>query len=157
MNRHDLRTGIPAGIFAATATSGALLAIGSRASTAARPFNMIGGHLVGLQRADAFGFVPSVTIPGIALHFILVTMAAVAVAAVARRRWAPDWVAALVVSALGALVSIGIARRDGPSLARLLAIGDLLVFYLLLAATLVIGIRFAFFDGKSERGHDKTM
>ena len=151
MNRHDLRAGIPAGIFAATATSGALLAIGSRASTAARPFNMIAGHVVGLQRGDAFGFVPSVTLTGIALHFLLVTVAAVVVAAAARRRFAPDWLAAVVVSVLGALVSIGIARRDGASLARLFAIGDLVVFYAILAATLVIGIRLAFFERGSER------
>jgi hypothetical protein len=144
-------------MFAAPATAGALLAIGSRASTAARPFNMIAGHVVGLPRADAFGFEPSVTLVGLALHFLLVTLAAVAVAAVARRRFAPDWLAAIVVSLLGALVSIGIARRDGASLARLLAVGDLLVFYTILAATLVIGIRLAFFDGAEGRSHSETM
>jgi hypothetical protein len=146
VNRHDLRVGVPAGILAATATSGALIAIGVRASTAARPFNEIAGHMLGAQRASVFGFVPSVTITGIALHLFLMTLAGIAVAAIARRRIAPAWVATVIVTLLSALVSVGLARRGGASLARLLAVGDLALYYITFAAALVIGIRLAFFD-----------
>lgn len=152
MNREDLRVGVPAGILAAMATSGALIAIGSRTSTAARPFNTIAAHLVGAQRADAFGFVPAVTIIGIALHVLLVMLAGIAVAVVARRRLTPAWLASITLTLIAALVSIGIARRGGSSLARLLAVGDLLLFYVILAASLTLGIRFAFFDTRKDRG-----
>ncbi|MEO5568129.1 MAG: hypothetical protein ABIR92_06540, partial [Gemmatimonadaceae bacterium] len=140
------------GILAATATSGALIAIVSRTTTAARPFNMIAAHLVGAQRADAFGFVPVVTIPGIALHVLLVTLAGIAVAMVARRRLAPAWLASITLALISALVSIGIARRGGSSLAELLTVGDLLLFHVVLAVSLTLGIRFAFFDTRKNRG-----
>src|ERR1044071_9734816 len=71
VNRVDLRVGIAAGLLGATATSGALIAIGSRAATVARPFNAIAGHVLGVRGSDAFGFVPRITITGIALHVIL--------------------------------------------------------------------------------------
>lgn len=151
MNRDDLRVGVSAGILAAVATSGALIAIGSRTSTAARPFNMIAAHVVGAHRADAFGFVPVVTIAGIALHIVLIMLAGIAVAVVARRRLAPPWIPAVTVTLITALVSIGIARRGGSSLARLLAVGDLLLFYVILAASLTLGIRFALFDTTKDR------
>ena len=106
------------------------------------------------MRSDAFGFVPGVTILGIALHVLLVTLAGVAVASVARRRLAPAWAAALALSTLSALVSAGIARRGGSSLARVLPVGDLILFYLLLAATLTIGIRIAFFERGANRAVD---
>jgi hypothetical protein len=146
VNRVDLRVGISSGLLAATATAGALVAMGSRAATVARPFNMIAGHVLGSYRSDVFGFLPGVTIVGVALHVFLVCLAGVAVAAVARRRFAPAWAAALALSLLSALVSIGIARRGGSSLARVLPIGDLILFYLLLAATLTVGVRIGFFE-----------
>ena len=112
----------------------------------ARPFNMIAGHLLGVRRADAYGFVPSITITGVAVHVLVMIAAGVAVAFVARRRLAPGWVAACAVSLLAALVSVGLARRGDSSLARILPIGDVALFYLLVAATLTIGIRLAFFE-----------
>lgn len=151
VNRDDLRIGVPAGLLAAMATSGALIAIGSRTSTAARPFNIIASHVVGTARADAFGFVPAVTITGIALHVLLVMLAGIAVAVVARRHLMPAWMASITVTVIVSLVSIGIARRGGGSLARLLAVGDLLLFYVVLAASLILGIRFALFDTTAGR------
>lgn len=146
MNRGDLRVGISAGLLAATATSGALVAIGSRAATIARPFNTIAGHLVGVRGSDAFGFIPTITILGIAIHVLLVTLGGIAVAFIARRRIAPGWAAAAALSTLSALVSIGIARRGGASLARILPLGDLVLFYAIVALSLVLGIRLAFFE-----------
>jgi hypothetical protein len=156
VNRDDLRVGVSAGILAATATAGALIAIGNRASTPARPFNMIAGHLTGSESGDVYGFTLADTLTGVAIHIVLCVIAGIAVAFVARRRLAPAWAAALLISTLAALVSVGIARRGGVSLARLLAIGDLLLFYLVLAIALVVGTRLAFFSGTSVSGAPTT-
>jgi hypothetical protein len=146
VNRVDLRVGISAGLLAATASSGALVAMGSRAATVARPFNMIAGHVLGPSRVDAYGFVPAVTLMGIATHVLLMTLAGIAVTVVARRKIAPAWMAAGALWILSTLVSIGIARRGGASLARVLPLGDLLLFHLIVAISLTIGIRIAFFE-----------
>jgi hypothetical protein len=156
VNRIDLRVGASAGLLAATATAGALIAIGHRAATVARPFNVIAGHLLGVQKSDAYGFVPGITVPGIALHVLLTVLAGIAVAAIARR-FAPAWLASLLVSVLCALVSVGIARRGGSSLARILPTGELVVFYLIFAITLAIGIRLAFFDRATVQPRADTM
>jgi hypothetical protein len=145
MLRDDLRAGIPAGLLAATATGGALLAVGHRSATAARPFNIIAMHLLG-DRANMLGFVAGITLTGLLVHFILTTLVGVVTAAIANRRLAPAWAVASGVSMLMALISIGIARRGGLSLAAVLTIGDLLVFYLTMAIALMIGMRIAFFD-----------
>jgi hypothetical protein len=142
----DLRVGISAGLLAATATSGALIAIGSRAATVARPFNVIAGHLFGVRGSDAYDFVPLVTITGIALHVVLITLAGLVIAFVVRRRIAPAWLAATALATLSALVSVGIAKRGGSSLARVLPLGDLILFYMVVAISLVVGIRLAFFE-----------
>ena len=156
MNRVDLRVGVSAGLLAATATAGALIAIGHRAATVARPFNVIAGHLLGVQKSDAYGFVPGITVPGIALHVLLTVLAGIAVAMIARR-FAPAWLASLAVAVLCALVSVGIARRGGSSLARILPTGELVVFYLILAITLAVGIRLAFFDRATDQPRADTM
>jgi hypothetical protein len=158
VNRDDLRAGIPAGFLAATATAGALIAIGSRSSTAAKPFNVIASHLLGASRADVSGFVAGITIPGIALHIVLTTILGILVVVIVRRRLAPLWLTAISAALLCALVSAGIARRGGTSLAQILTLGDLLIFYLVLGASLALGIRFAFAPRKqdSER-HSESM
>lgn len=152
-----MRVGISAGLLAATATTGALIAIGHRAATVARPFNAIAGHLLGTRRSDAFGFVASVTIPGVALHVLLVTLLGIAVASIARRRIAPAWAAAGALATLCALVSVGIARRGGSSLARVLPLGDVVLFYALLAITLLVGIRIAFFERAADEDRVESM
>jgi hypothetical protein len=157
VNRADFRVGVSAGLLAATATAGALIVMGSRSATAARPFNAIAGHLLGVQKSDAFGFVAGITIPGVFLHVLLTTFAAVAIVITTRRRIASAWLAAFAVPALAALVSIGIARRGGSSLARVLPLGDLVLFYIILAASLLLGIRLAFFDGANERPRADSM
>jgi len=157
LGNSDLRVGISAGLLAATATSGALIAIGSRAATVARPFNAIAGHLLGVQRSDAFGFVPAVTILGVATHVLLLTLGGIAVAVVARRRVAPAWLIATVLATLSALVSVGVARRGGSSLARVLPIGDLILFYMVVALSLAVGIRLAFFERGIGRGTSGSM
>jgi hypothetical protein len=157
VNRADLRVGTSAGLLAATATAGALIVMGNRSATVARPFNAIAGHLLGVQKSDAFGFVAGITIPGVAIHVVLTTVAGIAVATVGRRRFAPAWVAAMAVAVLSAFVSVGIARRGGSSLARVLPVGDVVLYYVILAIALVLGIRLAFFDRGIEAPGAGTM
>lgn len=152
MNREELKSGASAGFLAATASSGALVALGMRTGSAARPFNVIAAHLLGGLRADVWGFVPQVTIPGIVLHLLLTTLLGIVVHAIVRRDLAPAWLAATAAAVLCGLVSIGIARRGGSSLAQLFPLGDLLLFYITLAVTLAIGMRFAFFGAARDSG-----
>ncbi len=144
--KSDLRVGISAGLLGATATAGALIAIGARAATVARPFNAIAGHVIGVRDSDAFGFVPRITITGIALHVVLITLGGVIVAFFTRRRLAPAWLASTALATLSALISVGIARRGGSSLARVLPLGDVILFYIVVALSLAFGIRLAFFE-----------
>lgn len=144
MSLDDVRAGAPAGFLAATATAGTLIAIGARTGSVARPFNVIAGHLLGSSRADVSGFVAGVTIVGVAVHLLLTSLLGIVVGATVRRQLAPLWLTASAAALLSALVSIGVARRGGTSLALVLPIGDLLVFYVTLAAALIVGIRFAF-------------
>jgi hypothetical protein len=155
--RNGLRAGVTAGFLAATATAGTLIAVGRRTSTAARPFNVIASHLLGASRADAWGFVAGVTIAGIAVHVVLTSLLGVIVGEIVGRRLAPLWATATAASLMSALVSIGIARRGGNSLAAILPLGDLLVFYVTLALALVVGIRFAFAPAEENAPHMEGM
>jgi hypothetical protein len=143
VNRDELSSGAAVGILAAASTSGALIALGKRTGTVVRPFNVIASHLLGPRAADSFGFVSRITLPGVAVHVVVTTLLGVVILAIVRRRLAPVWVASAAGSMLCCLVSIGIARRGSPSLAQLFSVGDLAVYFVVLALSLAVGIRFA--------------
>ena len=143
MNRHELRAGAAAGLLAASASAGTLIAIGRRASTAARPFNVIASHVIGSRAADSFGFVAAITLTGVVLHVALTVVLGIVALGIVGRRLAPAWLASAAMSLLLGLISVGLARRGTPSLAQLFSLGDLLAYYLILATSLVVGIRFA--------------
>jgi hypothetical protein len=156
MLRDDLRTGVPAGLLAATATGGALIAVGHRTATASRPFNVIAMHLLG-TRGNMLGFVAAVTLTGLLLHVVITTASGIVAASIANRRLAPSWVIACGISLLMALVSVGVARRGGASLAAIFTVGDLVVFYLTMALALMVGMRIAFFDTADRETHADFM
>jgi hypothetical protein len=143
VNRDELRSGATAGLLAAGATAGALIALGKRSGAASRPFNIIASHLLGPRVAESFGWNPAVTLTGVVLHITLTTALGVAVLAIVRRKLASLWVASFGLSLLSSLVSVGIARRGLPSLAEVFPVGDLVVYFITLAIALVAGIRFA--------------
>lgn len=143
MNRDELSSGATAGALAAASTSGALIALGKRTATAATPFNVIASHLIGSRAADVTGFVPHVTLTGVAVHVVVTTLLGATIAGIVRRRLAPLWFASIAVSLLCCLVSIGIARRGGASLAQLFSVGNLAVYFLVLSLSLAAGMRFA--------------
>jgi hypothetical protein len=143
VNRDELSSGSTAGILAAASTGGALIALGKRTGTAVRPFNVIASHLLGARAADSFGFVPRITLTGVALHVFVTTLLGVLILGIVKRRLAPAWLASAGTALLCCLVSIGLARRGDPSLAQLFSVGDLAVYFLVLAVSLVLGVRFA--------------
>ena len=128
---------------AASATTGTLIAVGKRASTVARPFNVVASHLLGPRAADSFGFVPRITLTGVAIHLGLTTALGIVILVLVRTRRSSLWLTSAGASLMCGLVSVGLARRGIPSLAQLFPLGDLLVYYLVLALSLVVGIRFA--------------
>ena len=143
MNRDELRSGAIAGALAAASTSGALIALGKRTGTVARPFNVIASHLLGPGAADSFVFVPRITLIGIAVHLVLTTLLGILILEIVKRRLSSLWVATAGISLLCGLVSIGVARRGAPSLAQLFSLGDLVVYFVVLALSLAVGTRFA--------------
>lgn len=143
MNRDEVISGARAGLLAAASTAGALVALGGRSATAARPFNILASHLLGPAAADVFGFVPWITLVGLAIHVVLSALVGVFIIGIVCRRLAPLWLATTGTVVLCALLSTGIARRGGLSLAELFPLGDVLVYYLILGLSLGIGIRFS--------------
>ena len=63
-----LRAGVVVGLLAACATGGALLGFGIRQGIPSRPFNATARLLLGARADGVWGFVPAVTLTGVALH-----------------------------------------------------------------------------------------
>jgi hypothetical protein len=143
VNRDELRSGAMTGMLAAASTSGALIALGKRTATAATPFNVIASHLLGSRAADVTGFVPGITLTGVAVHVVVTTLLGASIVGIVSRRLAPLWFASAAISLLCCLLSIGIARRGGASLAQLFSLGNLTVYFLVLALSLAVGMRLA--------------
>jgi hypothetical protein len=130
------------GTVASAATTGALLAIGRRLGSAGIPFAEVSASLF---HRTASGGEAGLVFTGLILHVALTMLwSAVFVWLVARARWRAS-VAAIVV-ALGTLVlSWLFAWSTGRGVATVVALGDRVVVSVVLAAALMIGMRFAFF------------
>jgi uncharacterized membrane protein SirB2 len=129
------------GSVAASATTGALVAMGHRLGSAAAPFAAIGAALV--RRTPTVSDTTLIVI-GVVLHVTMVLVwSAVFVWLVRDARWRN--VAAAITVALGAFLLSGvIASLSGAGAATLLPLGDRVVLAVVLAAALVLGMRFAF-------------
>jgi hypothetical protein len=132
---HLLRHTSVTGLIAASATSGALVAMGRRAGSATAGFDAIGRFVMS-------GSGP-VWLPGLTIH-VLLTLAWAFLFGVLteRRRWSA-WRAAASVGAVSFLLSWIAARTSGGGLAIVLPIGDRVVLAIVLAVSLVVGMRFA--------------
>jgi hypothetical protein len=130
------------GGLASAATTGALIAIGHRAGSIDLPFAAIGALLV--HRVTANGTM-TLVLAGLVLHVVaLFVWSVVYVGLVDYQRWRllP---AALVVATAHFVLSGIVAWSTGHGLASALALGDRLVFAVILALALAVGMRFAFF------------
>lgn len=143
VSRAQLRSGLVAGAVGAAATAGALLGIGLRLRTPARPFNAIASHLVGPSAIGMWSFHPIVTVVGLALHLILCCACGVVFVYVIDHVDQPRWMVAAEVAFGALIVSLANARLVGTGLAALLSMGDLIVCDVVLAVALALGIRLA--------------
>ena len=134
-------TGVIVGGVAAAATTGALIAMGHRMGSAALPFAAISSTLI--RRTAASGAV-GLVFTGIVLHITLMFVwSVVCVWLVERLRWSSIAAGAVVGVAHFALSWL-VAWGTGAGLASILPLGDRIVFALILTASLVVGMRFAF-------------
>jgi hypothetical protein len=128
------------GSVAAAATTGALIAMGHRVGHAAIPFAAVGA--VATPRAAGGGAVGLVFI-GFVFHLAAIMVWSVVFLWLARRLARPV-LAAAAVSAANFFASWLVAWSSGAGLASALPLGDRIAFAVVLALSLVVGMRYAF-------------
>jgi hypothetical protein len=128
------------GGIAIAATGGALVGIGRRLGSVSVAFAAIGGAII--QRTVTGRAVPLV-IAGVILHVLVTFGWSVAFMSLVRRFGRPV-VTGIGVAACSFLLSSFVTRATGRGIASVLALGDRLVLAAVLAASLVVGMRFAF-------------
>jgi hypothetical protein len=130
---------VVAGGLAASATTGALIAIGRRLGSIWVPFAAIGATLAhGTISSGATGLV----IMGLVIHVVMSFVWAIVFVSLVTRNWR-RWSAGVVTGCGELLVSWAVARATGDGLASLLAIGDRLVLAIVSVASLIIALRAA--------------
>jgi hypothetical protein len=131
---------IVVGSVAAAATSGALLAIGRRLGSALLPFAFVGA--VPLHQATSVA-PTAVVVIGLVLHLATIFVWS-AIALFFARVGARRGVAAAIVSVMQFTLSWIVASSTGRGLSSALVLGDRVVYAVVLACALVVGMRFAF-------------
>jgi hypothetical protein len=122
------------GAIAAAATTGALIAMGHRSGGAGSMFAAI-SSVIGRSGGNVF--------VGVVAHTTVVFLwSAICVRLALRIR--SQVLAALIVASLNFLVASIIAASSGRGLASELTFGDRLVYAVVLTASLIVGMRYAF-------------
>lgn len=130
------------GAMSAAATTGALVAIGHRMGHAGAPFAAVASVL---HRAPPSGRAGAavLVIGGLVVHAIaIVVWGALCVRIADRTR--SKAVAALVIALANFLVSSFAASWTGRGLASELTLGDRVIYAIVLTASLIVGMRYAF-------------
>ena len=125
---------------AAAATTGALVAVGHRLGSTGLPFASIAGVLF---HQAAMASAARMVTAGVVLHGVAIFVWSLICVQLARAFTRRD-IAAGVVAASQFTLSWIIAWSSGSGLASVLALGDRIVYALVLAGALVVGMRFAF-------------
>ncbi len=134
-------TGVIVGGVAAAATTGALIAMGHRVGSAAIPFAAISAAFF---RRTAGSGAAGLVFTGIVFHVTVMFVWAVVFAwLVERLRWSSVLAAALIGATQFGLSWL-VAWGSGEGLATVVPLGDRILFALILSASLVVGMRFAF-------------
>ncbi|MFI5230333.1 MAG: hypothetical protein ACHQWU_14765 [Gemmatimonadales bacterium] len=129
------------GSIAAAATTGALLAIGRRLGGPSVALAAVGNVVV--QAPGGAGTPPAILV-GLALHVVAAFVWTAVFFAVWNRLQRRDIVAALIVAAGQLALSWIVARASGAGIATVVPLGDRVLLALILALSLVVGMRFAF-------------
>jgi hypothetical protein len=134
------------GSVAASATTGALIAIGRRLGNAGLPFASMGAALLHRTTSSAE---TGLVLAGVGLHlFSTICWALIFVWLVRRMRWRLSAAAFAVTLAVFVAHWIG-AWSTGSGLASVLPLGDRLVLAIVFAGSLVVGMRLAFLPSQS--------
>jgi len=128
-----------AGGLAASATAGALIAIGRRLGSIWLPFAAIGATLA---HRTISGSATGLVVVGLAIHVVMSFAWAILFVSLVTRGWRP-WTAGVATGFAELLVSWAVVRMTGEGLASLLAIGDRLVVAIVSVASLIIALRLA--------------
>jgi len=141
VRRNPIPLGIIAGAVAASATAGALVAMGRRLGSAGLAFSAIASVVTGAQ----FVRVSLVSVVvGAMLHVFISIAWGIAFALLTERWRGRSVLAALAVAVVAFVISSLLARVAGRGLAVILPIGDRLILYVVFAVALILGMRFAF-------------
>lgn len=131
---------------AIAATTGALIGFGHRLGGAGLPFAAIAASLLHRTTTTTDG---ELVAAGFAAHAVIISAWVLVFAWLVRVRGWRMPVAAIVIVALAHVLSWLFALWTGNGLSSVLPLGDRIVFAIVFAGALVVGIRLAFlFDGE---------
>jgi hypothetical protein len=138
-------TGFVVGALAACATGGALVGFGQRLGTPSHPFNAISRLVLGARAEGVWGFVPSVTLTGVALHVTVMLVWGAVYARLARpRRGVARLALAVAVGAAALLVDLLLVERVlHAGVSGVLSPVQVAAVHLVLAVALALGMRLA--------------
>ena len=140
------------GCVAAAATIGALIAMGRRIGSAAFPFASVGAIVL---HSSGFAIDSRILVSGVVLHVLFIFLWS-ALAVQLARGLGPA-LAAVLTATTQFVVSWIIAWWSGSGLASALALGDRVVYAVVLAGALVVGMRFAFSLMRNASSHVDAM
>jgi hypothetical protein len=140
------------GCVVAAATIGALIAMGRRLGSPAFPFSSIAAIVL---RSSGFGIDSRSLLSGVLLHLVFVFLWSALAVQLARGLGAT--LSAVITATTQFFVSWIVAWWSGSGLASALALGDRLVYAVVLATALVVGMRFAFSLGRNTSSHVGAM
>jgi len=140
------------GCVVAAATIGALIAMGRRIGSAAFPFASIGAIVL---HSSGFAIDSRILLSGVVLHVLFIFLWSALAVQLARGLGAT--LSALLTATTQFIVSWIIAWWSGSGLASALALGDRLVYAVVLAGALVVGMRFAFSLARNASSHVGAM
>ena len=132
-------------MLAASATAGALVGFGLRQGTPSRPFNATARLLLGDRAEGVWGFVPSVTMTGVALHVTAMLVWGLIYVRVSRGHRGVARVAiAVAVAAAALLVDLLVVERAlHAGVSGVLTPLQVAAVHVVLAASLAVGMRLA--------------
>jgi hypothetical protein len=141
-------SGIVVGSITTAATVGALIAIGHRLGSAGIPFAAVSAVM--FHRTASAGAV-GLVFTGLILHAATIFVwSAIFVWVVRALRWSA-LVCAMLVAAAALSCSWLVAWSTGGGLSSVLTLGDRVIYGLVLAVALVVGMRFAFLSMQNAR------
>ena len=146
---------IVAGGLAASASTGALIAMGRRLGSIRLPFAAIGATLAHTTISSG---TTSLVIVGFVGHVLLSFVWAIAFVALVTRGWRLAS-AGIVIGCVQFALSWITARVTGSGLASVVPLGDRMVLAVVIAASLVVGIRVAVAQNASDSSamHDSSQ